>query len=158
MSTMEDHTLQVDFGFEVVIEYQIRLKTGKIVNSSEKSGGLVRFICGNGDFPRPVEEGIVGLKPGEIKIIPVPPQYTYGLYNPKQVVLVAAERIYEEIAVGKMVKAPDEFGLKRPALIKKFWEGVVLLDFNHPLAGQTLLFEVKIRDINPADSAKKEQN
>ncbi len=157
MSTTKNHTLQVNFGFEVVIEYQIRLKSGQLVDSSEKSGGPVRLICGNGDFPRPVEEGIVGLKPGDIKVIPVPPQYTYGLYNPKQVVLVAAERIYEEIAIGKMVKAPDEFGLKRPALIKKFWEGVVLLDFNHPLAGQTMLFEVKIRDINP-DSAKKEQN
>lgn len=157
MTTMENHTLRVDFGFEVVIEYQVRLKNGQLVDSSEKAGGLVRFICGHGDFPRPVEEGIVGLKPGDRKVIPVPPQYTYGHYNPKQVVLVAAERIYEEIAIGKMVKAPDEFGLKRPALIKKFWEGVVLLDFNHPLAGQTMFFEINIRDINP-NPAKKEQN
>ncbi|MEZ0329558.1 MAG: FKBP-type peptidyl-prolyl cis-trans isomerase [Dissulfuribacterales bacterium] len=153
----EKHTIRVDFGFEVVIEYQIRLKNGKVVDSSEKSGGPVRLICGNGDFPRPVEEGIVGMKPGDIKVIPVPPQYTYGLYDPKQVVLVAAERIYEEIAVGKIVKAPDEFGLKRPAVIKRFWEGAVLLDFNHPLAGQTMLFEVKIRDIDP-NPEKKEQN
>lgn len=154
---LKEHTIRVNIGFGVIIEYQVRLKNGTVVDSSEKSGGPIRIICGKGDFPRPVEEGIIGLRPGDIKIISVPPQYAYGLYDPKQVVLVAAERIYEEIAVGKMVKAPDEFGLKRPAIVKRFWEGAVLLDFNHPLAGQTMLFEIKIRDVDPTP-LEKEQN
>ena len=136
-------------GAWVVIDYRVRLKGGKIVDSSEKSGGPRAFVCGAGDFPPPVEEGVLGMAPGEKKVIQVPPEFAYGPYDPKKVCLVASERIQEEPAPGKVVKAPDEFGMRRPAVVRAVWHGAVLLDFNHPLAGQVLHFEVEIREVRP---------
>lgn len=144
---MEVEILRVERGRLVVIDYEVRLKSGKVVDSSAKSGGPAAFVCGEGSFPPPVEEGIIGLAPGESKVIPVPPEFTYGLYDPKKVRLVASERIGEEAEPGKVVKAPDEFGLKRPAIIRSVWHGAILLDFNHPLAGQILHFDVVIREV-----------
>ncbi len=144
---MEVEIIRVEKGKLVAIDYEVRLKTGKVVDSSEKSGGPAVFVCGQGDFPKPVEEGIVGMAPGESRLIAVPPEYTYGLYDPKKVRLVASERITDQVEVGKVVKAPDEFGLRRPAIIRAVWQGAILLDFNHPLAGHVLHFEVVIREV-----------
>lgn len=141
--------VRIKKGHWVVMEYEVRLKTGKVVDSSEKAGGPVAFVCGNGDFPRPVEDGIVGLGPGDTRLIVVPPEFTYGPYDPKKVCLVASERIRDSVEMGKVVKAPDEFGIKRPAVVRAVWEGAIMLDFNHPLAGQTLHFEVYIKEVRP---------
>ncbi len=146
MQQERDKRKQVTEGSEVVLEYHVKLRSGKVVDSSSKSG-KARLICGHGDFPKPVEENMLGLAQGESRTIPVPPEMTYGLYDPKKVCLVAIERIAETIEIGKMVKAPDEFGIKRPAIIMKFWDGAALLDFNHPLSGQTLYFEITIEEI-----------
>ena len=141
--------IRIEKGHWVVMEYEVRLKSGKVVDSSQKSGGPAAFVCGNGDFPQPVEEGIIGLGPGERRLILVPPQFTYGPYDPKKVCLVASERIRDTVEMGKVVKAPDEFGIKRPAVVRAVWEGAIMLDFNHPLAGQTLHFEVFIKEVRP---------
>ncbi len=60
---------------------------------------------------------------------------------------MAVERVTGEVEIGKVVKAPDEFGLRRPAMVKSIWESAMMLDFNHPLAGKTLHFEVFVKDV-----------
>jgi FKBP-type peptidyl-prolyl cis-trans isomerase 2 len=145
--TTEKILLRVENGRLVEMEYQVRLSSGKVVDSSEKSGGPVTFVCGKGNFPKPVEENIVGLAPGEKKVIFVPPNYTYGQYDPVNVSLVAIEKVSGEVEIGKVVKAPDEFGLRRPAMIKSILGSALMLDFNHPLAGKTLYFEVFVKDV-----------
>ncbi len=137
-------------GMVVLMEYKVRLATGKVVDSSEKSGGPVAIICGKGDFPPPVEEAIVGLGPGDQRVVTVPPEYAYGVYDPKKQVLVASERISGEVDVGKVIKAPDEFGIKRPAIVRSIMDGALMVDFNHPLSGQILKFEILIKDVQPA--------
>ncbi len=148
--------IRVEKGRKVVMEYRVKLPSGKLVDSSDKAGGPVAFICGRGDFPEPVEEAVVGLLPGDVKIIPVPPRYTYGEYEPTKVQLVAMERVTDPPEVGKVVKAPDPFGLRRPAIVLSVWHGAILLDFNHPLAGKTLQFEVLIKEVAPAEAKEME--
>ena len=158
---MDKESCKVEKGKLVVIDYQVRLPSGKVVDSSEKGGGPVAFVCGSGDFPKPVEEGIVGLAPGERRVIPVPPSFTYGDYDPKKVCLVATERISGDMEMGKVVKAPDEFGIVKPALVRAIWEGALLLDFNHPMAGKVLHFEIVIRDVrdqSPQDELNGHQD
>jgi FKBP-type peptidyl-prolyl cis-trans isomerase 2 len=147
VNTVDKEPLRVEYGRVVEIEYQVRLSSGKIVDSSDKSGGAAIFVCGKGNFPKPVEENIVGLTPGERKIIFVPPNYTYGRYDPGKVLLVGMEKISGKAEVGKLVKAADEFGFKRPAVIRSIWENAMILDFNHPLAGKSLYFEVLVKNV-----------
>ena len=145
-------------GYIVTMDYVVSLITGKIVDSSEKSGRPASFVCGKGNFPKPVEEGIIGLAPGESKTIKVHPFYAYGLYDPKKQMLIASERISVPIEEGKVIKVPDELGVTRPAVIRDVWKEAIMVDFNHPLAGQMLKFEVSIRGIHLAPSEEKEMN
>ncbi len=149
---------EVTDGCLVTLDYEVKLPSGKLVDSSAKTGGPARIICGQGQFPRPVEEQIVGLKVGDRRVIDVSPEYTYGYYDLKKVVLVARERISGDIELGKVSNAPDDFGIRRPAVVLQVWEGAVLVDFNHPLAGKLIKFEVVIRDIKPADHTNSSSN
>lgn len=146
----------VEDGCIVTMDYVVSLVTGKVIDSSEKSGRPASFICGKGNFPKPVEEGILGLAPGESKIIKVHPFYAYGLYDPKKQLLIASERISVPVDEGKVIKVPDELGITRPAVIRDIWKGAIMVDFNHPLAGQILTFEVSIRRIQAAPSEEKD--
>jgi len=146
-------TLVVQRGCRVIMDFVVRMISGKVVDSSEKSGGPASFVCGKGDFPKPVEEGIIGLSPGDVKTITVHPFYAYGLYDPKKQMLVAVERISGPVEQGKVVKVPDQLGITRPAIIRDIWPGAIMVDFNHPLAGQALKFEVVIREVLPEEDA-----
>ena len=144
---VQESVIAIEAGCLVEMDYEVRLVTGKVVDSSEKSGGPARFVCGSGNFPRPVEEGIIGLGPGDSKVITVHPFYAYGLYDPKKQVLVASERITGPVELSKVIKVPDELGITRPAVVRDIWHGAILVDFNHPLAGQVLKFEISIRSV-----------
>ncbi len=155
-SCLDEENLQVvEKGCVVVVDFVVRLMTGKVVDSSEKSGPA-SFVCGKGDFPKPVEEGIIGLKPGDVKTITVHPFFAYGLYDPKKLALVAAERITGPIELGKVIKVPDELGITRPAVIRDIWSGAIMVDFNHPLAGQALNFEITIREVKRMEDKEQE--
>ncbi len=137
----------VQRGSRVVMDFVVRLSSGKVVDSSEKGGGPASFVCGKGDFPKPVEEGIIGLSPGDVKTITVHPFYGYGLYDPRKQMLVAIERVPQPVEPGKVVKVPDALGITRPAIVRDIWPGAIMVDFNHPLAGQVLKFEVVVRQV-----------
>ena len=152
-----EKTPVVQKGCRVIMDFVVRLVSGKVVDSSEKSGGPASFICGKGDFPKPVEEGIIGLAPGDVKTITVHPYYAYGLYDPKKQMLVAVERISGPVEQGKIVKVPDQLGITRPAIVRDIWPGAIMVDFNHPLAGQVLKFEVVIREIRPDEDNNRQE-
>jgi len=147
----------VERGCRVIMDFVVRLVSGKVVDSSEKGGGPASFVCGKGDFPKPVEEGIIGLAPGDMKTITVHPYYAYGLYDPKKQMLVAIERISGPVEQGKVVKVPDQLGITRPAIVRDIWPGAIMVDFNHPLAGQVLKFEVMIREVRPNEDDREHE-
>ncbi len=102
---------------------------------------------GSGEFMPAVEKALVGHRPGELVVIWVPPEEHYGPYDPKKLQVVPAERVPEGASPGSVIKLQDEYGVVHPAVLKKVEEGLAVVDFNHPLAGKTLRFEVEILDL-----------
>ncbi|MBA2849255.1 peptidylprolyl isomerase [Thermosulfuriphilus ammonigenes] len=141
-------------GAKVTISYRV-LAAGKVVDVSKSP---VSFICGEGQFMPYVEEALIGAKVGETRHIVVPPQYHYGPYDPLKLVAISRERLPQGANPGEVVRLVDEFWVLRPALIREINEGYAFVDFNHPLAGKELQFEVEILGISydeasaPSDS------
>ena len=106
----------------------------------------LEYTPGKGQLIPGLEKEMEGMKPGDTKIIVVKPEDGYG--NPK------ADAIREfplekfpqgmEPKVGMVFEMQDEGGNSYPATIKEIKDKVVVLDFNHPLAGKELTFDVKI--------------
>jgi FKBP-type peptidyl-prolyl cis-trans isomerase SlyD len=93
------------------------------------------------------------MKVGESKQVTVAAEQGYGPINPKAVQEVPIEKIPEEARkIGAQLQGKDAQGRTVQARVSEVKEQVVMLDYNHPLAGKKLFFAVKILDIQAAST------
>jgi FKBP-type peptidyl-prolyl cis-trans isomerase 2 len=95
------------------------------------------------------EKAIMGMKTGEKKSFQVSPEEGYGPKDPEAMQEVSRDRLAPDIkpAVGMKLYATGQGGQVITATIVEVKEDAVVLDFNHPLAGKTLNFDVEIVEI-----------
>ena len=107
-------------------------------------------------FPA-LEEKLEGLAQGSRRTVLLGPEQAFGQRNPDAQVEVDRADFPEDVAAGDCYEAEDEDG--RPVLLQVLdvSEDAVLVDSNHPLAGQTLRFEVEAREVRPATEEELEQ-
>jgi peptidylprolyl isomerase len=109
----------------------------------------VEAKLGSGELVPGLEESIVGMVAGETKTVTVPPERAYGPWVPQLVVHISADDFPDDIvpAVGKLVLARQNDGVVVDATIRRVTEHVVTLDANHPLAGETLTFDIQVVEL-----------
>lgn len=122
---------------------------GKVVDSS-REGEPFEFRAGSKQVIPGFEEGLLGMKAGEKKSFQVSPDKGYGQENPKGFQKVARDKLPKDInpEAGMTLSAQMPNGQTIPARIVEVKDDMVILNFNHPLSGKTLNFEVEIVDIN----------
>ncbi len=125
-----DYTLTVD-------NEEVESTAGK--TPLEYTPGLGQLIPG-------LEEEMAGMKAGDAKTIVVKPEDGYGLIREDALREFPLDQFPEGMApqVGMIFEMEDDAGNAYPATVKEIRDNVVLLDFNHPLAGKELTFDVKI--------------
>ena len=132
-------------GDNVSIEYTGKLETGETFDTSQGRGPL-EFELGSGKVIKGFEEGIIGMKIGEEKEITIIPEDGYGHRNDAYIKDIPRDQVPKELELKKglilMFKRPD--GMSIPATIAEIEEKNIKVDFNHPLAGKTLKFTVKL--------------
>ena len=140
----------VQEGSIVSIEYTLTDDGGKVIESNVGKEPLT-YIHGAGQIVRGLEKELYGMKLGEQKKISVKPEEGYGLSDRSAVQEVLREKIpteSQQVGATLMTKAPD--GRTIPMRIQEIREKTVIVDFNHPLAGKTLNFDVKVTDLKMA--------
>jgi len=135
---------KIENGKKVAMDYVLTVE-GKIVDRSQE-GSPLAFIQGKGMIIPGLEKRIVGLSTGDRKTVQIPPQEAYGLPNPKAIQQIPRAQFPagQTPKVGMMLQMSDPSGRKVPAAIVGVTGEAITLDFNHPLAGKTLTFDVKI--------------
>jgi FKBP-type peptidyl-prolyl cis-trans isomerase SlyD len=137
----------VQQGVLVSIEYTLTDETGKVIESNVGKEPLT-YIHGAGQIVRGLEKELVGMKVGEQKKIQVKPEEGYGLRDPNAVQEIRKDKIpaeAQQVGATLMTQAAD--GRSLPMRIQEIREKTVVVDFNHPLAGKTLNFNVKVSDL-----------
>lgn len=134
----------------VKMHYKGTLTDGSVFDSSEGREPL-EFIFGIGMIIPGLEEGIKGLKEGDKKTINVSSDKAYGEKQEEALQEVPKNQLPQdvELAVGMQLAAQGPQGVI-PVIIADIKEETVLIDFNHPLAGKDLVFEVEITNIREA--------
>lgn len=131
----------------VSIEYTLRLDD-QIVVDSNVGGDPLSYIHGLQQLMPGLEKGLKGLAIGDSKIIVVQPEEGYGPLDTHAYMEADKSRIPpESLKIGAIVEGRDSTGRPMYPRIKEIGDEEVLLDYNHPLAGKVLYFDVKVLDI-----------
>ncbi len=142
---------------QVSIEYTLKLEDNSVVDTNVNADPLT-FIFGSGQVIPGLEKELEGMKVGDNKKVTVIPEEGYGETNPKALVEVAKDKIPEgALKEGAMLQGQSADGASVYARVSEVKESTVVLDHNHPLAGKTLHFDVKIMEINDAPKEQSSQ-
>lgn len=136
-------------GDTVKIEYTGTFDDGSVFDSSEKHGKPLEFTLGSGQVIKGFENAVRDMKKGEEKNINLKPEEAYGYPKPELMQKVPRNQLPKEQEPKKgmmlAVKLPN--GYQMPARISDVTNTDVTIDLNHPLAGKTLNFKIKMADI-----------
>jgi FKBP-type peptidyl-prolyl cis-trans isomerase SlyD len=144
----------VDDDTVVSLDYSLRLDSGEEIDSSSKDEPL-QFIQGQEQIIPGLENALYGMVVGEEKNVTISPEEGYGEYDSENFLMMPRDSFPPDMAlvVGeRLVVRDSESGQEYPAYIAEVGDESVKLDFNHPLAGETLHFQVKITAIRDATS------
>lgn len=124
---------------------------GEEIADSRIDGEPLTVMIGDMKLPRGIEQAIIGMGAGEEKRVSIPPELGYGTYQECLAQWYPRQMLDEgyTLAVGDVMfyKNPDD-GTRQPAFVTEATEDTVKLDLNHPFAGKTLEYWIKLVSID----------
>ncbi|MCX2975057.1 peptidylprolyl isomerase [Halieaceae bacterium IMCC8485] len=149
---MTDFNVPVSEGTRVFLNFSVSLEDGSEVDTNF-GADPVDFAIGDGSLLPGFERRIFGMLAGDRQMFEVPPEDAFGQPNENNVQRVPLEQFDEdiELEIGLVFSFADAAGGELPGMIISFDDEEVTIDFNHPLAGRTILFDVLIHRVEPAE-------
>jgi FKBP-type peptidyl-prolyl cis-trans isomerase SlyD len=139
----------IEKGSSVKIEYTLKDDKGAVLDTNAGKDALA-FTQGAQQIIPGLDKALLGMKAGDSKKVTVKPEDAYGALDPKAEAEVPKDALPQGAAVvGTRLLARGQDGQPRPVTVKAVKDTTVLLDLNHPLAGKTLFFEVKVVSVEP---------
>ncbi len=144
---------QVKKGDTVKVHYHGRLTDGTTFDSSSGREPL-QFEVGSGQVIKGFEDGVAGMNVGDKKTIQIPVEDAYGPKDENMLVEFPKSNFPEDLKpeVGMQLNMTNGGGQVIPVTIVEIGEESVMLDANHPLAGQDLIFDIELVEIEGAKS------
>jgi len=136
----------------VQMHYHLTLDNGVVVDSS-KGGEPLAYLHGHGNLVAGVEKSLEGKVAGDSLSVVVPPKEGYGLRDPRLDVAIPLQSLPEalrrELAEGLRFRGPHPVNSDQVTtyLVIKLEEDQVLCTANHPLAGETLHFDIEVVEV-----------
>ena len=139
--------MTIQKGKQVSFDYTLSVD-GEVVDSS-KGGQPLEYTHGEGKIIIGLEKEMEGLKVGDEKTVEVKPEEAYGVKDPQAFRDVPKSSLPQglEPKVDMMLQMQGPGGQALPVRISEVKDDKIVLDLNHPLAGKTLMFQVKIVEI-----------
>lgn len=137
-------------GDEVTIHYTGRFPEGEVFDSTEGRDPF-RFEAGSEAVIRGVSHGVIGMEEGQERTITVPPEEGYGPRREELTQEVPRGALPDEVDVGDQLRAESD-GQEIHVWVKALDDEKAVIDANHPLAGRTLEFDLKLVAIGPAEA------
>lgn len=135
---------------QVTLHFAIKLESGDVVDTTFDKRPAT-FTVGDGNLLPGFEQALYGLKAGDKRSIAIEPEHGFGQPNPQNVQVMPRGNFEGmELSEGLLIIFNDAANAELPGVVKQFDEAEVTIDFNHPLAGKRLTFDVEIVDVQPA--------
>jgi FKBP-type peptidyl-prolyl cis-trans isomerase SlyD len=154
---MANSDTKVKDGLVVGLDYTLRLDDGEVIDSSGDNEPL-EFLQGGGQIIPGLEQALYGMTVGDEKNVVVQPDDGYGEEDPNAYQTVPRDTFPADLDLtpGRGLQLRDQQGQVFVAYVSELKPDGVVLDFNHPLAGETLHFDVKIASLRQATNEELE--
>ncbi|WP_457550062.1 FKBP-type peptidyl-prolyl cis-trans isomerase [Archaeoglobus sp.] len=154
--------MPIEKGDIIRISYTAKLEDGTVIDTTDEKiakefgiysedyrYGDVYVIVGERNVVEGFEEDLIGKDVGYKGTVKVPPEKAFGKYDPEKKEVISIARLKEKPRVGDRVKVGDRVGVVERIIGRR-----AIVDFNHPLAGKSIIFEYEIKE-KVDDIAKK---
>lgn len=143
--------LPIGPGTTVTLHFALRLEDGEEIDSTYGKDPAV-FTVGDGNLLPGFEQALFGLKPGDEQVLTISPEDGFGQHNPSNIQEIPRDQFGDDIELeeGLMLSFADAKKAELPGVVSEFDDEKVVIDFNHPLAGRDILFDVAILNVEPA--------
>ena len=142
----------IEQGAEVTLHFSLLFESGEEIDTT-RNGKPATFTVGDGSLLPGFEAALMGQRAGFAEQIVLPPADAFGERNEANVQVIDRQRFAD--MVGEMpleeglvvsFQAPDG---ELPGVVLALYERTVKVDFNHPLSGATLIFDVSVIEVSP---------
>lgn len=135
----------------VTLNFALKLEDGAVIDSNFE-GEPVSFVVGDGNLLPGFENTLLGLIAGAEEVFVVKPEDAFGQSNPNNMQQVPRDQFAAdmELVEGLVVSFADAQKAELPGVVHSFDDKQVTVDFNHPLAGRDIIFDVKVIDVSVA--------
>ena len=141
---------QAQNGDKVKVHYHGRLRTGETFDSSEGRDPL-EFEVGAGQMIKGFDEGVKGMQVGDKKTVEIDASDAYGQREDGNMIEFPKDQFPTDMKPeeGMQLMLSNDQGQQFPVQVAEVKEDSVVLDANHPLAGQDLIFDIEMVNIEP---------
>ena len=155
---MSKNKLKAEEGHVVGVDYTLKDSEGKTIDTNRKGGRPLAYLHGAGNIVKGLEAALAGKQKGDFVEVVVPADEGYGERNEELVHKVERKDLPETMnpAPGLRIERRQPDGRAAPGIVTHVEGDEVTLDFNHPLAGQSLHFEVTIAGVREATDEEKQ--
>jgi FKBP-type peptidyl-prolyl cis-trans isomerase SlyD len=142
--------MRVKLGRVISMDYSVRVDTGKVVETSS-GRSPIEYLHGSGQILPALERALEGLREGDRASFSIPAEDAYGARKEDNVVSLPRNLFPSDVKLEKgLCLYARASGQSYPITVRDVGEDMVVVDLNHPLAGERLFFEVSIRGVRPA--------
>ncbi len=139
---------------QVTLHFALKLEDGSVIDSTFERKPAT-FTMGDGSLLQGFESALLGMAAGQKNSVVIKPEYGFGQHNPVNVQEISRKQFAAdmELSEGLMISFADAQKTELPGVIQRFDDQTVWVDFNHPLAGRDIQFDVEIISVQPALAA-----
>ena len=139
---------QAKKGDTVKVHYHGKLTSGETFDSSSGREPL-QFEIGSGSVIKGFDDGVTGMEVGQTKTINIPVDDAYGARSDDMMIEFPKDRFPQnvEIEQGMQLMMSNESGQNIPVVVSEIKNSTVILDANHPLAEEDLIFDIELVEI-----------
>ncbi len=133
-------------GIQVTLHFSLSLASGEEIDSTKQPAV---FVVGDGNLPAGFEQLLLGLQAGDERSFQINPEQGFGEAKTENVRILTRKDFPAdmELLEGLVVSFADHQKTELPGVVKELKDDKVIVDFNHPLSGKDLLFEVRILEL-----------
>ena len=135
---------------KVELHFSVALENGVELDNTRIRAEPVSLTMGDGNLLPGFENALIGLRAGDRRTVHLPPEDAFGDWNAGNVQTFDTIKFAERPVVDQMIEFEDKAKSTLPGVVKSVNDDITEIDFNHPLAGRNVIFEVEIVRVTPA--------